>query len=128
MFAPHRWLKVRSEPCAGNFLAVGLVSTGGCWTFLEQVWHLADFKIFPQFFGRSQQQILVEEVRESVRIAPFFTPTMPRTGKPFSVRMTNLGPLGWVSDREQGYRYQAAHPITGRPWPAIPSIVLDLWR
>ena len=30
--------------------------------------------------------------------------------------MTNLGPLGWVSDRA-GYRYQATHPETGRPWP-----------
>jgi alkylated DNA repair protein (DNA oxidative demethylase) len=53
---------------------------------------------------------------------------MPRTGKPFSVRMTNLGPLGWVSDREGGYRYQATHPETGRPWPPIPGLILDVWR
>ena len=42
--------------------------------------------------------------------------------------MTNLGPLGWVSDRDGGYRYQATHPLTGRPWPPIPATVLDLWR
>ena len=44
-----------------------------------------------------------------------------------SVRITGLGPLSWVSDR-QGYRYQAVHPETGRPWPAIPVILMDLWR
>lgn len=52
---------------------------------------------------------------------------MPRTGKPFSVRMTNCGTLGWVSDRS-GYRYQPFHPVTGAPWPAIPSALLALWR
>jgi alkylated DNA repair protein (DNA oxidative demethylase) len=45
-----------------------------------------------------------------------------------SVRMTNCGPLGWVTDKERGYRYQATHPVTGRPWPAMPHILLDLWR
>ena len=51
---------------------------------------------------------------------------MPRTAKPFSVRMSNCGPLGWVADKG-GYRYQPDHPETGRPWPAIPSMLLDLW-
>jgi alkylated DNA repair protein (DNA oxidative demethylase) len=40
--------------------------------------------------------------------------------------MTNLGTLGWVSNRA-GYRYQATHPETGRPWPLIPPVLLDLW-
>ena len=40
--------------------------------------------------------------------------------------MSNFGPLGWVSDRG-GYRYQSTHPETGRPWPAIPTVLLDLW-
>jgi alkylated DNA repair protein (DNA oxidative demethylase) len=44
-----------------------------------------------------------------------------------SVRMTNCGPLGWVTDKERGYRYQATHPETGRPWPAIPRLLLDVW-
>jgi alkylated DNA repair protein (DNA oxidative demethylase) len=44
-----------------------------------------------------------------------------------SVRMTNAGPLGWVTDKERGYRYQATHPVTGEPWPAIPPILRDLW-
>jgi alkylated DNA repair protein (DNA oxidative demethylase) len=52
---------------------------------------------------------------------------MPRTGKPFSVRMTNCGPLGWVSDAQGGYRYQATHPETGNPWPSIPPLALRAW-
>jgi alkylated DNA repair protein (DNA oxidative demethylase) len=53
---------------------------------------------------------------------------MPRSGKPMSVRMTNCGPLGWVTDKERGYRYQATHPETGKPWPPIPAALLELWR
>ena len=45
-----------------------------------------------------------------------------------SVRMTNCGPLGWVTDKERGYRYQETHPVTGAPWPPIPDQLLDLWR
>ena len=52
---------------------------------------------------------------------------MPRSGKAFSVRMTNCGPLGWVSDKSGGYRYQATHPTTGRPWPELPRGLLTLW-
>lgn len=67
-------------------------------------------------------------VRDVVAEAPLYVPVMPGTGKAMSVRMTNCGPLGWVTDKERGYRYQATHPVTGRPWPAIPQILLDLWR
>ena len=73
------------------------------------------------------QLLLVESLRAAVAEAPLVTPVMPRTGRPFTVRMTNLGPLGWVSDRS-GYRYQPTHPETGRPWPAIPPMLLGLWR
>ena len=84
-------------------------------------------KYFPGFLDQQAQQLLVEHLRLVAAEAPFFTPVMPRTGRPFSVRMTNLGPLGWVSDRA-GYRYQATHPDTGEPWPPIPEMVLDVWR
>jgi alkylated DNA repair protein (DNA oxidative demethylase) len=86
------------------------------------------FEFHPGFLDRAAQAALVAALRSAVAEAPFFTPEMPRTGKPFSVRMTNLGPLGWVSDRAFGYRYQAQHPATGRPWPSIPEMVLDIWR
>jgi alkylated DNA repair protein (DNA oxidative demethylase) len=58
--------------------------------------------------------------------APWFTPRMPRTGKAFSVRMTNCGSLGWVADVD-GYRYQPGHPETGEPWPPIPALALLAW-
>jgi len=88
----------------------------------------AGFRFLSGLLQASAQAALVTALRSAVASAPFFTPVMPRTGKPFSVRMTNLGPLGWVSDREGGYRYQATHPETGRQWPPIPKMVLDLWR
>ncbi len=59
---------------------------------------------------------------------PLYVPAMPRTGKEMSVRMTNCGALGWVTDKERGYRYQATHPATGRPWPPIPEALLRIWR
>lgn len=83
--------------------------------------------IRPGYLDRATQEALVAAIREVVRRAPLFTPRMPRTGKPFSVRMTNCGPLGWVSD-EAGYRYQATHPDTGEPWPPMPAMLLDAWR
>lgn len=72
------------------------------------------------------QSRLLLDVRAVMAAAPLFTPTMPRTGKLFSVAMTNAGDLGWVSD-VHGYRYQAHHPDTGAPWPAIPTELLHLW-
>ena len=74
------------------------------------------------------QKALLAELRAVIAEAPLYTPTMPRTGKPMSVRMTNCGPLGWVTDKERGYRYQATHPGTGRPWPSMPQRLLDLWE
>src|SRR3712207_812815 len=59
----------------------------------------------PEDLDRPAQEHLLRSLREITKAAPLFTPRMPRTGKPFSVRMTNCGRLGWVSD-VQGYRYQ----------------------
>ena len=84
-------------------------------------------RYLPEFLDRSAQEQVLRDLREAVAQAPLFNPVMPRTGKPFSVRMTNLGPLGWVSDRA-GYRYQASHPATGLPWPAIPDSILAVWN
>ena len=81
----------------------------------------------PAKLGAERQLALLGELRAIMEEAPLFTPTMPRSGKAMSVRMTNCGPLGWVTDKERGYRYQATHPVTGRPWPAMPQMLLDLW-
>jgi alkylated DNA repair protein (DNA oxidative demethylase) len=82
---------------------------------------------YPGYFDREAQVAMVEVLREALKQAPLFTPRMPRSGKAFSVRMTNLGALGWVSDAA-GYRYQSAHPETRAPWPEIPKKLLDAWR
>jgi alkylated DNA repair protein (DNA oxidative demethylase) len=81
----------------------------------------------PGYLSAEQQADLAAALAAVLREAPLFTPRMPRTGKPFSVRMTNCGSLGWVSD-ERGYRYQPTHPDTGRPWPPMPDILLAAWR
>lgn len=84
-------------------------------------------KYYPGILDRAAQEALVQALREAIKTAPLFTPVMPRTGRPFSVRMTNLGSLGWVSDKT-GYRYQPTHPQTGNPWPAMPDAALDIWQ
>ena len=78
------------------------------------------------YLDRAAQEALREALREALSAAPLFQPRMPKTGKPFSVLMTNCGPLGWVSD-ETGYRYQPTHPSTGAPWPPIPEIARAAW-
>lgn len=86
------------------------------------------FAVYPEALSSEEQRALVEDLRAVVAQAPFFRPVMPRTAKPFSVEMTNCGPLGWVSDKTQGYRYEPCHPVTGRPWPPMPPALLDLWE
>jgi alkylated DNA repair protein (DNA oxidative demethylase) len=82
----------------------------------------------PEYLDRPRQEALVEIIRSVVAEAPLFVPVMPGTGKPMSVRMTNCGPLGWMTDKERGYRYQSTHPMTGKPWPPIPKELLDIWN
>jgi alkylated DNA repair protein (DNA oxidative demethylase) len=82
----------------------------------------------PGYLDRPAQEALVEAIRAVVAEAPLFTPVMPGTGKEMSVRMTNCGSLGWMTDKQRGYRYQPTHPVTGKPWPAMPPQLLDLWN
>lgn len=86
------------------------------------------FQLIRNALSQSEQRRLVKVIADIAKAAPFYKPTMPKTGKPFSVRMTNAGPLGWVSDKTGGYRYQAMHPVTGTPWPEIPKMLLQLWK
>ncbi len=85
-------------------------------------------RYLPGRLSRQEQEDLVEIIRQVVAEAPLYVPVMPGSGRPMSVRMTNCGPLGWVTDKERGYRYQTTHPVTGLPWPAIPQVLMDLWR
>lgn len=84
------------------------------------------FSLFPAALDREAQASLVKTVLAAIAEAPLYRPITPG-GRPFSVEMTNLGPLGWVSDRA-GYRYQPFHPVTRKPWPAMPPVLLEVWR
>jgi alkylated DNA repair protein (DNA oxidative demethylase) len=83
------------------------------------------FRLWPGALSATAQSALLAGVLAAVEQSPFFRPVTPG-GRPFSVEMTNLGPLGWVSDRA-GYRYQPTHPETGAPWPPMPETLLTLW-
>lgn len=78
-------------------------------------------------FSRAEQERLLGDVQAKLALAPLYRPRMPVSDKEFSVEESNFGALGWVSDKT-GYRYQATHPVTGNPWPAIPPMLMDLWR
>lgn len=56
-----------------------------------------------------------------------FRHMMTPGGHEMSVAMTNAGPLGWVTDR-RGYRYDPLDPASGKHWPALPPVFLDLAR
>jgi alkylated DNA repair protein (DNA oxidative demethylase) len=84
-------------------------------------------RLLPGHLDLDRQLLLVAALRRILDRAPLYSPAMPGSGKPLSVRMSNCGPLGWLSERS-GYRYSPTHPVTGEPWPAIPDGVLDLWH
>ena len=82
---------------------------------------------WPERFNPPEQGALLDEIQARIAEAPFYRPTMPGSGAPLSVEMTNFGSLGWVTDQAKGYRYEPLHPVTGQHWPEIPKILLDLW-
>jgi DNA oxidative demethylase len=89
--------------------------------------NFAGLRVYPAYLDRDGQLELLAEVQSILTSAPLFTPRMPKSGRPFTVRMSNAGPLGWVSD-ERSYRYQPTHPETGQPWPPIPPALIAIWK
>jgi DNA oxidative demethylase len=83
------------------------------------------FRLLPGRLDAAAQRALAHEVLALCEAAPPYRPVTPG-GKPMSVSMTSLGPLGWVTDAA-GYRYQPNHPFTGDPWPPIPAALAALW-
>lgn len=84
------------------------------------------FRLMPGHLSVESQAELVAEAFRAADHSPFYRPIVPG-GRRMSVEMTNLGAVGWVSD-PTGYRYAARHPVTARPWAAIPALLIDLWR
>jgi len=75
-------------------------------------------------FARRFDAPLVAALKRVHALAPFRHMGTPG-GHTMSVEMTNCGAVGWVSDK-RGYRYDAHDPDTGRPWPPMPWVFLDL--
>jgi DNA oxidative demethylase len=88
---------------------------------------VAGLRFYPGYLDRVGQAALLAALDQVFAAAPLFTPRMPKSGRPFTVRMSNCGPLGWISD-ETGYRYAPTHPVTGRPWPPMPEALIAAWR
>ncbi len=84
------------------------------------------FRIIYGALSQAAQRALVDELAAVAAEAPLVRPMTP-WGKPMRVGMTSAGAVGWTTDR-RGYRYESAHPETGRPWPPIPERLLALWR
>jgi alkylated DNA repair protein (DNA oxidative demethylase) len=87
---------------------------------------LGGLLFYPGYLDRERQAAMLAAIRQVFAAAPLFTPRMPKSGRPFTVRMSNCGPLGWISD-ESGYRYAPTHPETGRPWPPLPDALIAMW-
>jgi DNA oxidative demethylase len=75
-------------------------------------------------FALPNERPLLRAIKAIATQAPFRHLITPG-GFRMSVGMTNAGPLGWVSDR-RGYRYDAIDPDSGKPWPAMPEVFLEL--
>jgi alkylated DNA repair protein (DNA oxidative demethylase) len=67
---------------------------------------------------------LLAAIQEVLLQAPLRHMVTPG-GSTMSVRMSNCGSLGWISDR-RGYRYTSRDPLSDNPWPELPAIVREL--
>jgi alkylated DNA repair protein (DNA oxidative demethylase) len=90
----------------------------------ERLEPLAEGATLLRGFATAEAAILAETIQEILSIVPLRHMVTPG-GYRMSVAMTNCGDVGWVSDRS-GYRYDAADPTTGRPWPPIPPSFLQI--
>jgi len=85
---------------------------------------LEDGAVLLRGFATAEATQLLEAVTRITQEAAFRHLVTP-SGHTMSVAMTNCGRVGWVSDRT-GYRYDPVDPDTGKPWPAMPPVFLDL--
>jgi alkylated DNA repair protein (DNA oxidative demethylase) len=77
-------------------------------------------------FAASEAAALMQAIDEVIAAAPLRHMITPG-GYRMSVAMTNCGDTGWYSERS-GYRYDPRDPATGKSWPAMPDIFIDVAR
>lgn len=85
---------------------------------------LADGAVVLRGFVSAEAPGLLDALQPILAAAPFRHMVTPG-GNVMSVAMTNCGRVGWVTDRA-GYRYDARDPESGRAWPAMPALFLDV--
>lgn len=89
-----------------------------------QPFRLDEGAVLLRGFAGSDDRVLLEEVKKIIAVAPLRHMITPG-GFRMSVAMSNCGQAGWVSD-PGGYRYDAIDPETGKPWPALPAVFMEL--
>lgn len=97
--------------------------------FEDQEAPVADLPIAPgavllRGFALGQAPTLLAAVDHITTQAPLRHLVTPG-GYTMSVAMSNCGQLGWASSR-QGYRYAPQDPLSGLPWPAMPTAWFDM--
>ena len=85
---------------------------------------IAEGALLLRGFAGALEDDLVRSLRDIIVQAPFRRMCTPG-GRQMSVAMTNCGDFGWVTDRS-GYRYDAVDPLSGRAWPPMPPLFLQL--
>ena len=91
---------------------------------LEARERIADGAFLLRGFALDKVTALLSDVGRIEATAPFRHLETPG-GASMSVAMTNCGSVGWVSDR-RGYRYATSDPMSGQPWPPMPSAFLNV--
>lgn len=66
-----------------------------------------------------------EAAVDVVAAASSFRHLLTPGGRAMSAAMTCCGELGWHSDA-RGYRYEPRDPLSGQPWPTMPTIFREL--
>lgn len=92
--------------------------------FGPQPQRLASHTVLLPGFALGDVEALLDALRPVLRAAPFRHMHTPG-GLRMAVGLSNCGSLGWVSD-QRGYRYSPIDPVSGKPWPALPHVLLAL--
>ena len=87
---------------------------------------IADGAVWLPGHALAQDRALLAAIKQVTAEAPFRHLETPG-GLRMSVAMSNCGACGWVSDR-RGYRYADTDPLSGQPWPAMPTLFRELAR
>ena len=69
---------------------------------------------FPYYLSDGQINQLLRDIEYAIDIAPLFNPVMLKTGIKFSVKMSNMVKVGWVSNQIGGYKSQEHYPTINK--------------